>query len=44
MKRSGQSTLEYAVIIAVIVGALLAMQHYTAYILNHLEPLSIAKK
>ena len=28
MKRKGQSTLEYAVIIAVVVGALLAMQHY----------------
>ncbi len=28
MKRKGQSTLEYAVIIAVVVGALVAMQHY----------------
>jgi hypothetical protein len=28
MKNTGQSTLEYAVIIAVIVGALLAMQIY----------------
>lgn len=28
MKRKGQSTLEYAVIIAVVVGALLAMQAY----------------
>jgi uncharacterized protein (UPF0333 family) len=27
-KRKGQSTLEYAIIIAVVVGALLAMQHY----------------
>jgi uncharacterized protein (UPF0333 family) len=27
-KRKGQSTLEYAIIVAVVVGALLAMQHY----------------
>jgi hypothetical protein len=28
MKRRGQSTLEYALIIAVVLGALLAMNHY----------------
>jgi hypothetical protein len=28
LKRRGQSTLEYAIIIAVIVGGLLVMQHY----------------
>jgi hypothetical protein len=28
LRRRGQSTLEYAIIIAVVVGALLAMQHY----------------
>ena len=28
LKRKGQSTLEYALIIAVVVGGLLLMQHY----------------
>ena len=28
LKRKGQSTLEYAIVIALVVGGLLAMQHY----------------
>ena len=28
LKRKGQSTLEYAIIIAVVIAGLLAMQHY----------------
>jgi uncharacterized protein (UPF0333 family) len=28
MRRKGQSTLEYAIIIAVVIGGLMVMQHY----------------